>query len=157
MTTTLASLFCLGPTSDLSSRALVVAEATYFVGQRLGADVEARFLRGLGSFDVEGPVPEDFERIAELVEQYADFPLGGTDASVIALAERVGATVVIMLDRRISARLSHGMRVLSNCSRRGRPAVRLGDRAPRQQHGHHLLRVVVRRDVTAAGQHHEVG
>ena len=26
--------------------------------------------------------------MAELVETYADFPLGGTDASVIALAER---------------------------------------------------------------------
>ncbi|MBA3300810.1 MAG: VapC toxin family PIN domain ribonuclease, partial [Thermoleophilaceae bacterium] len=37
---------------------------------------------------------------AELVGQYADFPLGGTDASVIALAERLGAPVVITLDRR---------------------------------------------------------
>jgi len=37
---------------------------------------------------------------AELVEQYADFPLGGTDASVIALGERFGAAAVITLDRR---------------------------------------------------------
>jgi uncharacterized protein len=80
--------------------ALVVAEATYFVGRRLGARAEAAFLRGLGLFDVEGPAPEDFQRIAELVDTYADFPLGGTDASVIALAERVRADVVITLDRR---------------------------------------------------------
>jgi predicted nucleic acid-binding protein len=80
--------------------ALVVAEATYFVGRRLGAQAEAAFLRGLRGFDVEGPVAEDFERIAELVEMYADFPLGGTDASVIALAERIGAEIVITLDRR---------------------------------------------------------
>jgi len=80
--------------------ALVVAEATYFIGRRLGARVEAAFLRGLGAFDVEGPAPNDFDRIAELVETYADFPLGGTDASVIALAERIGADVVITLDRR---------------------------------------------------------
>lgn len=80
--------------------ALVVAEATYFVGRRLGAAAESGFLSGLSSFDVEGPSEEDFARMAELVEQYADFPLGGTDASVIALAERLEAPVVVTLDRR---------------------------------------------------------
>lgn len=80
--------------------ALVVAEATYFVGRRLGATAESAFLRGVGELDVEGPSREDFTRIAELVEQYADFPLGGTDASVIALAERLDAPMVITLDRR---------------------------------------------------------
>jgi uncharacterized protein len=39
-------------------------------------------------------------RIAELVEQYADFPLGGTDASVIALAERLDTATIITLDHR---------------------------------------------------------
>jgi hypothetical protein len=29
--------------------------------------------------------------MAELVEQYSNFPLGGTDASVVALAERLDA------------------------------------------------------------------
>jgi hypothetical protein len=80
--------------------ALVVAEATYFVGRRLGAQAEAAFLRGLGTIDVEGPAPEDFDRIAELVETYSSFPLGGTDASAIALAERTAAEIVITLDRR---------------------------------------------------------
>lgn len=80
--------------------ALVVAEATYFVGPRLGSTAEAAFLRGLESVDVEGPSPEDFDRIAELVETYASFPLGGTDASVIALGERIGAQLVVTLDRR---------------------------------------------------------
>lgn len=80
--------------------ALVVAEATYFIGRRLGPQAEAGFLRGLGTFDVEGPAPEDFDRMAELVETYADLPLGGTDASVIALAERIAAETVITLDRR---------------------------------------------------------
>jgi uncharacterized protein len=80
--------------------ALVVAEATYFVGRRLGAIAESSFLRGLGALDVEGPSTEDFVRMAELVEQYADFPLGGTDASVIALAERLEAPIVVTLDRR---------------------------------------------------------
>lgn len=80
--------------------ALVIAEATYFVGRRLGSVAEALFLRGLGALDIEGPAPEDFDRIAELVEQYANFPLGGTDASAISLSERIGATVIITLDRR---------------------------------------------------------
>jgi len=80
--------------------ALVIAEATYFVGRRLGARAESAFLRGLRVLDVEAPAPEDFERMAELVAEYADFPLGGTDASVVALAERLEATVVLTLDRR---------------------------------------------------------
>jgi uncharacterized protein len=80
--------------------ALVIAEATYFVGRRLGVAAESKFLRGIESLDVEGPSGEDFTRMAELVEQYADFPLGGTDASVIALAERLDAPVIVTLDRR---------------------------------------------------------
>ena len=80
--------------------ALVVAEATYFVGKRLGAAAESRFVRGIGELDVEGPSGEDFGRMAELIDHYADLPLGGTDASVVALAERLGAPVVITLDRR---------------------------------------------------------
>jgi predicted nucleic acid-binding protein len=80
--------------------ALVIAEATYSVGRRLGSAAEAAFMHGLGSLDIESPAPEDFDRIAELVEQYADFPLGGTDASAIALAERIGAATIVTLGRR---------------------------------------------------------
>ncbi|HXB64970.1 MAG TPA: PIN domain-containing protein [Solirubrobacteraceae bacterium] len=80
--------------------ALVVAEATYFVGQRLGAAAESKFLQGIAELDVEGPSREDFERMAELAERYADFPLGGTDASVIALAERLDVSTIVTLDRR---------------------------------------------------------
>jgi uncharacterized protein len=80
--------------------ALVVAEATYFVGRRLGAEAESAFLQGVGTLDVEGPAELDFGRMAELVDEYADFPLGGTDASVIALAERLDAATVVTLDRR---------------------------------------------------------
>jgi uncharacterized protein len=80
--------------------ALAVAEATYFVGRRLGAAAESAFLRGLAGLDVEGPTRDDFGRMAELVAEYASFPLGGTDASVVALAERLGAPIVVTLDRR---------------------------------------------------------
>jgi uncharacterized protein len=80
--------------------ALAVAEATYFVGMRLGPAAERAFLHGLADLDVEAPTGEDFVRMAQLVEQYRDFPLGGTDASVVALAERLQAPVIITLDRR---------------------------------------------------------
>jgi predicted nucleic acid-binding protein len=96
-----ASLTALAdPQLRLVVPALVVAEATDFVGRRLGPAAEAAFLRGLGSLDVEGPDRTDLDRMAELVEQYADFPLGGTDASVVALAERLDASTVVTLDRR---------------------------------------------------------
>lgn len=80
--------------------ALVIAEATYLVGSRLGPDAEAAFLRAMKDFHVESPHSEDWPLIADLVGHYADFPLGGTDASVIALAARINATVVLTLDRR---------------------------------------------------------
>jgi uncharacterized protein len=85
---------------ELIIPALVVAEATYLIGSRLGARAEAAFLAALHDFHVEAPHADDWSLIAELVDRYADFPLGGTDASVIALAARVSATVVITLDRR---------------------------------------------------------
>lgn len=80
--------------------ALVVAEVTYLVGTRIGPLAEAGFLRGLHAIDVEAPSIEDWPRAAELVEQYADFPLGGTDASVVVLAERLDTDLVITFDRR---------------------------------------------------------
>lgn len=80
--------------------ALVIAEVTYFVGRRLGPQAEAPFLRGLSALDIEAPAPQDWSRMAELIEEYRDFPLGGTDASVVALAERLETDLVITLDRR---------------------------------------------------------
>ncbi len=88
------------PTRHLVIPALCVAEAAYVIQKRAGARVEAAFLRGLGAFEVEAPLPDDWPRIADLVDQYADFPLGGTDASVVALAERLQTDLLITLDRR---------------------------------------------------------
>jgi predicted nucleic acid-binding protein len=88
------------PRLHLVIPALCVAEAAYLIQQRRGSSTEARFLRGLEGFDVQAPVAQDWRRISELVQQYADFPLGGTDASVIALAERLRTEIVITLDHR---------------------------------------------------------
>jgi len=80
--------------------ALVLAEVSYLLGERLGAPAEAEFMRGMATQEVEPPVPEDFTRIAELIERYADFPLGGVDASVIVLSERLDTRLVLTLDHR---------------------------------------------------------
>jgi uncharacterized protein len=82
--------------------ALVVTEVAYLLGDRLGARAEARFARSLGRGEllVECPTPADWGRISELCETYADLPLGVVDASVIAAAERLGASDIATLDRR---------------------------------------------------------
>lgn len=71
--------------------AMVVAEATFMIERSGGPLAEAAFLRSLRSprYIIEAPTSDDLRRAAELVERYADLRLGGTDASVIALAERL--------------------------------------------------------------------
>lgn len=80
--------------------ALVVAEATYLIGTRLGARAEAAFLRSIGRLDIEPPAIDDWSRMAELVERYRNLPLGGADASIVALAERLDTDLLITLDHR---------------------------------------------------------
>lgn len=80
--------------------ALVVAEVTYLIGRRLGALAEGRFLRTLGDYDVRSPEPDDWKRIGALVAKYRSLPLGGTDASVVVLADRLRTSVIITTDRR---------------------------------------------------------
>ncbi|MEU9358018.1 PIN domain-containing protein [Streptomyces sp. NPDC048301] len=64
--------------------------------------VEAAFLGEVarGTFELVHLTPADLTRMGELILQYADFPLGGVDASVIAVAERFGVDRVATLDRR---------------------------------------------------------
>ena len=80
----------------------VVAETGYLLGTRGGPDAEVSFLRSFAerTFETVELLPDDFARMADLVRTYADFPLGTTDASVIALAERLHITEVATLDRR---------------------------------------------------------
>jgi predicted nucleic acid-binding protein len=71
---------------------LVVAETAYLIGRQLGPDAEAGFFRSVANGDlmVEALTPTDYLRIAALVDRYRDRPLGGTDASLVAVAERLG-------------------------------------------------------------------
>ena len=90
-------------TSDtLVTTAMVIAETGYLIDRQLGPVAEAGFYRSVASGDilVEALTASDYQRIADLVETYADFPLGGTDASLIAIGERLAITTVATLDRR---------------------------------------------------------
>ena len=80
----------------------VVAEVGYLLGRTGGAKIEAAFLRSIvaGTVTIVDLELTDFDRAAELVETYADFPLGTTDATVIAVAERLHITEIATLDRR---------------------------------------------------------
>jgi predicted nucleic acid-binding protein len=90
---------------ELVVPALVVAEATYLIGRRLGASIEAAFARGLADLEVEAPYAAEWPGIADLVDRYAEFPLGTTDASVASLAARLDTNLIVTLDRRHFAAL----------------------------------------------------
>lgn len=80
----------------------VVAEVGYLLETRVGTFAEVAFLRSLADEDLElvDLLPVDLGRMADLVNQYDDLPLGTTDASVIALAERLDINEIATLDRR---------------------------------------------------------
>jgi predicted nucleic acid-binding protein len=81
---------------------LVVTEVSYLLSDRIGAHAELAFARAIAQDElvVEPVLDSEWERVAELMEQYLDLPLGMADASLIALAERHKATTVATLDHR---------------------------------------------------------
>jgi predicted nucleic acid-binding protein len=82
--------------------ATVVAEVGYLLARESGARLESLFLQSLaeGGFTPVELTAADYVRMADLVVRYAILPLGTTDASVIAVAERLRLTEVATLDRR---------------------------------------------------------
>src|SRR6476646_9936210 len=81
---------------DLVVPSLVMAELDYWCHERLGTDAWLVFLDDLvrGANRVEPPVLSDLQR------QYDDLGLGVVDASIVALAERLGERRLATLDRR---------------------------------------------------------
>ena len=82
--------------------AVVAAEASWLIGDRLGAETEAAFVASVaaGDFRVEDLTAADWRRAAELVEHYADLGLGLIDAAVVTVAERLGITDLATLNER---------------------------------------------------------
>ncbi len=80
---------------------LVVAETSYLVDRQLGPKAEAEFFRHIEAGAISlAPIAGLLGRIAVLIDEYDDLPLGGTDASLVALAERAQQSVIATLDQR---------------------------------------------------------
>ena len=80
----------------------ILPEVAWLVGKRLGADAESAFARALAAneFVLEELVAGDFPVIAELVSRYRDLPLGFVDASLLAVASRLGSSTILTTDRK---------------------------------------------------------
>ena len=91
-----------GDEGPLVTTAMVIAEAAYLIDRQLGAKAEASLYASIieGQLEVADLAISDWQRVQDLVGTYADLRLGGTDASVIALAERQGAVRIATLNRR---------------------------------------------------------
>jgi predicted nucleic acid-binding protein len=80
----------------------VLPEVTYLLQTRIGPDAEIAFVRAVaaGEFSVEPLDPDDLDRVAVIMREYADLRLGFVDASVVAIAERLEARTILTTDRR---------------------------------------------------------
>lgn len=80
----------------------VVTEVCYLLASRIGTAAEVRFLESIrdGELEIVDVTSSDLTRAVELIEQYSDLPLGFTDATVLAIAERLRIARIATIDRR---------------------------------------------------------
>lgn len=80
----------------------VIPEVTYLLQTRIGAAAEIGFVQAIvdGEFTIESVEADDFDRAVNIMQQYADLPLGFVDATVVAVAERLEAREILSTDRR---------------------------------------------------------
>ena len=81
-----------------------LAEISHFVERDLGQTAISALIRDIerGAYSLDCGL-DDWERIQELVDRYADLPLGLSDAAVIACAERLRAPVATLDYRHFGA------------------------------------------------------
>ena len=85
--------------AQLLSTMAVVTEAMYVLEDSLQARKNLLSWIQNGGLTLTEPESDDFERIGELIEKYADLPMDFTDAVVVALCERLGTNHVASVDR----------------------------------------------------------
>jgi predicted nucleic acid-binding protein len=80
----------------------VVHEACYMLNRDGSATIVQQFLASVASglFEYVDLEPEDLARIGRLLVQYEDIRLDPADASLIAIAERMGIDTIATLDYR---------------------------------------------------------
>jgi predicted nucleic acid-binding protein len=79
----------------------VMTETAWLIESRLGPSAEAAFLRSIhqGELTRVDLTTQDWGRVIDMVEQYADLELGTVDASIVAVAERLEIEVIATLNR----------------------------------------------------------
>ena len=82
--------------------ASVIPEACYLLNSCLGPFAETAFLVALNNREmaVEQVTGPDMARTVEILKQYADANIGFVDASLVAVAERLGINTIFTTDRR---------------------------------------------------------
>lgn len=80
----------------------VIAEVDYLVMHRLGLQAEHAFIEQVldGIFSREPVTDADLRRALEIGARFSEHNLGITDATMMAVGERLGARQVLTLDRR---------------------------------------------------------
>lgn len=80
----------------------VLVELEWLVSDRIGEKAFDAFLEDVeqGRVEIEALTSADYVRIRALCLKYEDLPLGLVDASVVAVAERLGEAKLATLDRR---------------------------------------------------------
>jgi hypothetical protein len=93
-----AERFLARATSALVTNVAVVTEALYLLG--FSTQVQTDFLQwAVVGLEVDEATAEDFPRIIEVMNKYADLPADFADASLVALCERRGIREVATLDK----------------------------------------------------------
>lgn len=94
----------------------ILPEVDYLLLKTLGRRAQRLFVEDVaeGRYRVEWPDDQDLLRASEVDERYDDLELGLVDATVLAVAERLGADAIATLDLRDfgALQLPHGLRLL---------------------------------------------
>jgi hypothetical protein len=80
----------------------VLVEVDYWIHTRLHPGVLVALLDDVaaGAYAVEDLTPDDYRRVRELCDRYADADIGFVDAAVLAVVARLGEPKLATLDRR---------------------------------------------------------
>jgi predicted nucleic acid-binding protein len=91
-----------GTEEELVIPAPILPELDYWFDKGMGPDALVALLDeiGRGVFRIEELDANDYRRVQELLETYADLRVGFVDAAVLAIVERLGEPKLATLDRR---------------------------------------------------------